>query len=61
MEEFMQELKDQRVWMLWRFEVRKEKRTKVPKSAGDGRASGTDESWEQTWVTYDEAVSARDT
>ena len=61
MDDFMQELKQQRIWMLWRFEIRKEKRTKVPKSAGDGRASGTDESWEQTWVTYDEAVSARDT
>ena len=41
MEDFMQELKEQRIWMLWRFEIRKEKRTKVPKSAVDGRASGS--------------------
>lgn len=61
MEDFMQELKEQRIWMLWRFEIRKEKRTKVPKSAVDGRASGTDESWWQTWVTYEEAVAAKDT
>ena len=61
MEDFMQELKEQRIWMLWRFEIRKEKRTKVPKSAVDGRASGTDESWRQTWVTYEEAVAAKDT
>lgn len=61
MEDFMQELKEQRIWMLWRFEIRKEKQTKVPKSAVDGRASGTDESWRQTWVTYEEAVAAKDT
>ena len=61
MEDFMQELKEQRIWVLWRFEVRKEKRTKVPKSARDGGPSGTDQSWEQAWVTYGEAVAARDT
>ena len=33
----------------------------MPKSAVDGRASGTDESWRQTWVTYEEAVAAKDT
>ena len=48
MEDFMQELKEQRIWMLWRFEIRKEKRTKVPRSAvrrpreRDGRELGTD-------------------
>ena len=61
MEDYMQELKGQRIWMLWRFEIRKEKRTKVPRSALDGGPSGSDESWSHTWVTYDEAVSARDT
>ena len=61
MEDFMQELKEQRIWMLWRFEIRKEKRTKVPRSALDGGPSGSDESWSHTWVTYDEAVSARET
>ncbi len=60
MEDFMQELKEQRIWMLWRFENRKGKRTKVPKSALDGGPSGSDESWGHTWVTYDEAVSARE-
>lgn len=61
MEDFMQELKEQRIWVLWRFEVRKEKRAKAPKSARDGGPSGTDQSWEQAWVTYGEAVAARDT
>ena len=61
MEDYMQELKGQRIWMLWRFEIRKEKRTKVPRSALDGGPSGSDESWSHTWVTYDEAVYARDT
>ena len=50
MEDFMQELKEQRIWMLWRFEIRKEKRTKVPRSALDGGPSGSDESWSHTWV-----------
>lgn len=45
MEDYMQELKGQRIWMLWRFEIRKEKRTKVPRSALDGGPSGSDESW----------------
>ena len=61
MEDYMQELKGQRIWMLWRFEIRKEKRTKVPRSALDGGPSGSDESWSHTWVTYDVAVSAMDT
>ena len=61
MEDYMQELKGQQIWMLWRFEIRKEKRTKVPRSALDGGPSGSDESWSHTWVTYDEAVYARDT
>ena len=59
MEDYMQELKGQQIWMLWRFEIRKEKRTKVPRSALDGGPSGSDESWSHTWVTYDEAVYAR--
>ena len=61
MEDYMQELKGQQIWMLWRFEIRKEKRTKVPRSALDGGPSGSDESSSHTWVTYDEAVYARDT
>ena len=53
----MSELKGQKIWLCWRIEERKGKLTKVPKSAM-GRATGTDEKYRDTWVTYAEAVSA---
>ena len=61
MDDAMQELKEQRIWMLWRLETRQGKHTKVPRSARDGGASGTDEAWRHTWVTYKEAILSKDT
>ena len=60
MTDFMQALKEKKIWMVWRYETRKGKRTKVPKSAVDGGPTGTDAKWEHTWVTYDEAVKAKE-
>lgn len=56
----MQEIKQMRVWFLWRWDTNKNgKPTKVPFAASGG-ATGTDENWRHTWVTYDEAVAAAD-
>jgi hypothetical protein len=43
-------------WVLWRYEVRDGKRTKVPRRVdGGGRASSTDPA---TWATFEQAVAA---
>jgi primase-polymerase (primpol)-like protein len=56
----MLELKQMRIWMLWRWEVKENgERTKVPIAAGGG-PSGTTEKWNRTWVTYDEVVKAEE-
>lgn len=58
-EEFIRELKSQRIWLLWVWDSRDGgKKTKVPKSAHALRSTGTDEKWSGTWLTYDEAVAA---
>ena len=57
----MQELKEKRIWMLWRWETKPDgKRTKVPMSVSGGPC-GTDKKWCSTWTTYDEAVAAKET
>lgn len=58
MDDPMQELKQMRIWTLWRWGTDKDgKLTKKPFAASGG-ASGPDETWSHTWVTYDEAVAA---
>ena len=60
MEDFMQELKEKKIWMLWRWETKPDgRRTKVPMSASGG-SCGTDANWSSSWVTYDEAVKAKE-
>ena len=55
----MQELKEQKIWMLWRWEEKPDgKRTKVPMSVSCGPC-GTDEKWRSSWATYDAAVAAK--
>ena len=55
----MQELKQQKIWMLWRWETKPDgKRTKVPMSVSGGPC-GTDKKWCSTWATYDEAAAAK--
>lgn len=58
MEDNMLELKQQKIWMLWRLDKKNGKPTKVPFSSKGG-PTGTDEKWKATWVTYDEAVAAK--
>ena len=53
----MQELKAQRIWFLWRKEMDGERINKIPFAAGGG-ATGTNEKYRHTWVSYEEAVSA---
>ena len=59
MDDFMQELKLQKIWMLWCWKIKEDgKRTKVPMSASGGPC-GTDANWSSSWVTYCEAVKAK--
>ena len=61
MEDFMAELKRQRIWFLWQWKSNKTgKPTKVPVSAHGG-PTGTSEEWSHTWVTYDDAIAAVET
>ncbi len=54
----MQELKNMKIWFLWNFKKgRNGNPTKVPLSAKAG-ATGTNDTYRSTWVTYDEAVDA---
>jgi len=56
----LQELMDMKIWMLWRWATDKNgKPTKKPFAAGGG-PTGTDDKWSHTWVTYNEAVKAKD-
>ena len=53
----MEQLKAQRIWFCWNYEIRKGKQTKVPISA-HGTTTGVNEPYAHSWVTYDEAVQA---
>ena len=52
----MQELKQMRIWFLWRWGTDNNgKPTKYPFAANGGQ-TGTDDAHSNTWVTYDAAV-----
>lgn len=53
----MQELMAQRIWFLWRKELNGNRINKIPFAASGG-ATGTNERYRHTWVTYDEAMAA---
>jgi len=53
----MQGLMAQRIWFLWRKELDGTRINKIPFAAGGG-ATGTNEKYRHTWVTYDEAMVA---
>ncbi|MCQ2414064.1 MAG: phage/plasmid primase, P4 family [Clostridia bacterium] len=53
----MSELKELPIWVCWNREERDGKTTTVPCSAS-GSATGTNEKYRNTWVTFDEATSA---
>lgn len=57
-EDYLQELKQQNIWLLWVWETREDgRKTKVPRSATGGSA-GTDDKWAHTWTSYDVAIAA---
>ena len=61
MSDFMNELKEQKIWFLWQWKSSKNgKQTKVPISS-KGTATGTSSEWSHTWVSYDEAANAKET
>ncbi len=53
----LDELKAMKVWICWNFVEKGGRRTKVPISAS-GTATGTNEKYRHTWVTFDEAKAA---
>jgi len=53
----MQELMDMKIWFLWRKEIDGDRINKIPFAAGVS-ATGTNEKYRHTWVTYDDAVTA---
>ena len=55
----MQELMNQKIWVLWKKVKRRGKITKVP-IAFNGGASGTSANWSHTWCTYEKAVTAKE-
>ena len=57
MADHMQELKEMRIWVCWNRKEKDGRITKVPCSATGG-ATGTNEKYRNTWVTYEEAVAA---
>lgn len=58
MSDSMQELKQMRIWFLWRWGTDKNGNpTKVPFAANGGE-TGTDDAHSSTWITHDDAVAA---
>ena len=53
----MKNLKERRLWLLWKKEERDGKAAKRP-FAANGDKSGTNEKYKQSWVTYQEAEQA---
>ncbi len=60
MSDSMQELKQMRIWFLWRWGVGKNGNPTKNPFAANGGATGTDDAHSSTWVTYDESVAAAD-
>ena len=54
----MLKLKQMKIWLCWNYIEVKGKKTKKPVAAGGG-ATGTNSEYQKTWVTYDEAILAK--
>lgn len=54
----MEELKQRKIWMLWRRKESDGRVAKIPCSA-KGKACGTNRDYEKDWVTYQEAKQAQ--
>lgn len=60
-EDFLRELKERHIWLIWVWEFKEDgKKTKVPRSADNCGATGTDNKWSHSWVTYNEAIAAKE-
>lgn len=55
----MEKLKQQKIWVCWRYEAVKGRRTKVLYSV-KGYKTGTTEEYTRRWATYDEALKAKE-
>lgn len=56
----MLKLKQMKRWVVWNYVINKKgNKTKCP-IAVTGRATGSDAKFQSTWVTYDEAVMAKE-
>ena len=55
--DYLDELKQMKVWICWNYRDKDGKQTKVP-IAASGEKTGTDEPHRHTWVTFDEAKAA---
>lgn len=53
----MKTLRNRKIWLCWKAEIRNGKRTKEPYAAS-GRKAGTNEPYRAAWVTYAEACKA---
>ena len=53
----MKNLKEKRLWLLWKKQVRDGKTAKVPFAVNGGK-TGTNKEYSKTWVTYQEAEQA---
>lgn len=53
-----QELKAEKRWVVWRYEKRDDKRTKIPYVAGPGRRARADSTNSKTWRSFKQAREA---
>lgn len=54
----MRTLKDKPIWVLWKYELNKGKKTKVLYSAKTKYRCGTDKKYSGLWVSYEEALKS---
>lgn len=55
----MERIKQQKLWVVWKFTLKNGNKTKMPLSAKGGK-TGTSSEYQDTWVTYEEAVAAKE-
>ncbi len=58
-ENSLEKIQNEKLWLLWAMRDKGGKKAKVPFDT-DGKATGTDEKYASSWVTYKEASQAKD-
>lgn len=56
----MQELMDKKIWFLWRYATDKNGKVRKLPFAVNGGPTGTDDAHSSTWVTYKDALAAKE-